>query len=71
MKNEMCLYTGKDKLPDVDEVVDKLFKRKEFIPDKLGTSLMLPFMAQHFTHQVFKTDFKRGPGHAYGAQAVR
>ena len=64
------MYTGKDELPDVDVVVDKLFKRKEFIPDKVGISLLLSFMAQHFTHQFFKTDFKTGAGHTFGAQAV-
>ena len=65
-----CIYTGKDKLPDVDLVVEKLFKRKEFIPDKVGISLLLSFMAQHFTHQVFKTDFKAGPGYTFGSQMV-
>ena len=63
-------YTGKDKLPDLDVVVDRLFKRKEFIPDKLGTSLLLAFMSQHFTHQLFKTDFKTGAGYTFGAQVV-
>ena len=61
---------GKDKLPDTHEVIDKLFKRKKFIPDELGTSVLLSFMAQHFTHQFFKTNFSRGAGYTYGEQAV-
>lgn len=35
--------------------------RRQFIPDPQGTSLMFAFFAQHFTHQFFKTDTKRGP----------
>ena len=64
------LYSGKDKLPCVHEVVDKLFKRREFIPNSLGASLMFAFFAQHFTHQVLKTDFEKGPGYTFGSQVV-
>lgn len=35
--------------------------RREFIPDPQGTSLMFAFFAQHFTHQFFKSDMKKGP----------
>lgn len=35
--------------------------RRQFIPDPQGTSLMFAFFAQHFTHQFFKSDMKRGP----------
>ena len=62
--------SGKDKLPDTNEVMDKLFKRKKFIPDELGTSVLLAFMAQHFTHQFFKTNFTAGAGYTFGEQAV-
>ncbi|XP_061094136.1 prostaglandin G/H synthase 2 [Conger conger] len=52
---------GKKALPDVKLVVEKFLLRKKFIPDPQGTSLMFAFFAQHFTHQFFKTDVKRGP----------
>lgn len=35
--------------------------RRHFIPDPQRTSLMFAFFAQHFTHQFFKTDVKKGP----------
>uniref|UniRef100_A0A8C5HYZ0 Prostaglandin G/H synthase 2 n=1 Tax=Gouania willdenowi TaxID=441366 RepID=A0A8C5HYZ0_GOUWI len=37
------------------------FNTEQFIPDPQGTSLMFAFFAQHFTHQFFKSDLKRGP----------
>ncbi|KAG9351117.1 hypothetical protein JZ751_025007 [Albula glossodonta] len=52
---------GKKTLPDVKLVVEKFLLRKKFIPDPQGTSLMFAFFAQHFTHQFFKSDMKRGP----------
>lgn len=42
-------------------LAEKLLMRRQFIPDPQGTSLMFAFFAQHFTHQFFKTDTKRGP----------
>lgn len=42
-------------------LAEKLLMRRQFIPDPQGTSLMFGFFAQHFTHQFFKTDTKRGP----------
>ncbi|XP_062857295.1 prostaglandin G/H synthase 2 [Trichomycterus rosablanca] len=52
---------GKKELPDVKVVAEKLLMRRKFIPDPQRTSLMFAFFAQHFTHQFFKTDMKRGP----------
>ncbi|KAF7690037.1 prostaglandin G/H synthase 2 [Silurus meridionalis] len=52
---------GKKELPDVSVVVQKFLVRRKFIPDPQRTSLMFAFFAQHFTHQFFKTDMKRGP----------
>ncbi|KAJ8277979.1 hypothetical protein GJAV_G00082370 [Gymnothorax javanicus] len=52
---------GKTVLPDVKLIVEKFLLRKKFIPDPQGTSLMFAFFAQHFTHQFFKSDVKRGP----------
>ncbi|XP_053469811.1 prostaglandin G/H synthase 2 [Ictalurus furcatus] len=52
---------GRKELPDVKTVVEKFLVRRKFIPDPQGTNLMFAFFAQHFTHQFFKTDMKRGP----------
>ena len=54
-----CFLTGGKQLPDVNELT-KLFVRKTFKPDPLRTSVLFAFFAQHFTHQFFKTDFKKG-----------
>ncbi|XP_030626726.1 prostaglandin G/H synthase 2 [Chanos chanos] len=52
---------GKKELPDVKVLAEKLLLRRQFIPDPQGSSLMFAFFAQHFTHQFFKSDMKRGP----------
>lgn len=51
-----CLSTGKPVLPDPKIITQRFFKRTKFRPDPQGTSLMFAFMAQHFTHEFFKTD---------------
>ncbi|XP_077134198.1 prostaglandin G/H synthase 2 [Ranitomeya variabilis] len=51
---------GKKELPSAKIVVEKLLLRRQFIPDPQGTNVMFAFFAQHFTHQFFKTDVKRG-----------
>ncbi|KAJ8300006.1 hypothetical protein KUTeg_021525 [Tegillarca granosa] len=61
---------GKKELPDIDLVVKKFFLRKEFKPDPIGTSVLFSYFAQHFTHQFFKTDLKRGPGFQWGNHGV-
>nr|XP_046216161.1 prostaglandin G/H synthase 2-like [Oncorhynchus gorbuscha] len=52
---------GRAVLPDAKLVVEKVMLRKRFIPDPQGSNLMFAFFAQHFTHQFFKSDFKKGP----------
>ncbi|CAL8349809.1 prostaglandin G/H synthase 2 [Gadus morhua] len=52
---------GKKELPDIKMLAEKLLVRKHFIPDPQGSSLMFAFFAQHFTHQFFKSDMKKGP----------
>ncbi|KAL2089463.1 hypothetical protein ACEWY4_014151 [Coilia grayii] len=52
---------GKKELPDVKLLAEKLLLRRHFIPDPQHTSLMFAFFAQHFTHQFFKSDMKKGP----------
>ncbi|XP_040263438.1 prostaglandin G/H synthase 2 [Bufo bufo] len=51
---------GKKELPSVKVVVEKFLLRRQFIPDPQETNIMFAFFAQHFTHQFFKTDVKRG-----------
>ncbi|XP_012733889.2 prostaglandin G/H synthase 1 isoform X2 [Fundulus heteroclitus] len=53
---------GKPVLPDIKEISERYFKRTEFRPDPQGTNLMFAFMAQHFTHQFFKTSHKVDAG---------
>nr|AAH52900.1 Ptgs2 protein [Mus musculus] len=57
---------GNKELPDSKEVLEKVLLRREFIPDPQGSNMMFAFFAQHFTHQFFKTDHKRGPGFTRG-----
>ncbi|XP_006110924.2 prostaglandin G/H synthase 2 [Pelodiscus sinensis] len=52
---------GKKELPDSTMVVEKFLLRQKFIPDPQGSNVMFTFFAQHFTHQYFKTDHRRGP----------
>ncbi|XP_036409678.1 prostaglandin G/H synthase 2a [Megalops cyprinoides] len=58
--------SGGRALPDAKLVVEKVLLRKRFIPDPQGSSLMFAFFAQHFTHQFFKTDMKKGPAFTRG-----
>ncbi|KAI1882926.1 hypothetical protein AGOR_G00239920 [Albula goreensis] len=52
---------GRKTLPDAKMIVEKVLLRKSFIPDPQGSNLMFAFFAQHFTHQFFKSDMKKGP----------
>ncbi|XP_068461073.1 prostaglandin G/H synthase 1 [Clinocottus analis] len=49
---------GKPELPDPKVLTERFFRRTSFRPDPQGANLMFAFMAQHFTHQFFKTDHK-------------
>lgn len=57
----LIVSPGKKELPDIKLLAEKLLMRRQFIPDPQGTSLMFAFFAQHFTHQFFKSDMKKGP----------
>lgn len=61
---------GRKELPDLDTVVKKIFVREKFKPEPIGTSALFSFFAQHFTHQFFKTDIKRGPQFQWGGHGV-
>ncbi|XP_003978482.1 prostaglandin G/H synthase 2 [Takifugu rubripes] len=52
---------GKKELPDSKLLAEKVLMRRQFIPDPQRTNLMFAFFAQHFTHQFFKSDMKKGP----------
>ncbi|XP_033474605.2 prostaglandin G/H synthase 1 [Epinephelus lanceolatus] len=53
---------GKPELPDPKVLAERFFRRKTFRPDPQGTNVMFAFMAQHFTHQFFKTNQKAQGG---------
>ncbi|KAM4642676.1 prostaglandin G/H synthase 2 [Discoglossus pictus] len=57
---------GNKELPNANLIVEKFLLRKKFIPDPQGTNMMFAFFAQHFTHQFFKTDTKRGAAFTKG-----
>ncbi|XP_029960928.1 prostaglandin G/H synthase 1-like isoform X1 [Salarias fasciatus] len=67
---------GKAVLPEPRQLVKRFFRRKKFRPDPQGTNLMFAFMAQHFTHQFFKTDhetqggFTKALGHGVDASNI-
>uniref|UniRef100_A0A3P8SW42 Prostaglandin G/H synthase 1 n=1 Tax=Amphiprion percula TaxID=161767 RepID=A0A3P8SW42_AMPPE len=67
---------GKPVLPDAKELAEKFFRRQKFRPDPQGTNLMFAFMAQHFTHQFFKTKhevrggFTKALGHGVDASNI-
>ncbi|KAK5932108.1 hypothetical protein CgunFtcFv8_003840 [Champsocephalus gunnari] len=67
---------GKPQLPDPKVLAEKFFKRKTFRPDPQGTNIMFAFMAQHFTHQFFKTNqevqggFTKALGHGVDASNI-
>ncbi len=59
------LPTGKPVLPDPQLLAERFFKRTKFQSEPRGTNLMFAFMAQHFTHQFFKTDHEVGVGRGF------
>ncbi|XP_077968409.1 prostaglandin G/H synthase 2-like [Styela clava] len=46
---------GPRELPDAETLVKTVFTRTEFKPCPRGTSVIVPFYGQHFTHQGFKS----------------
>nr|XP_039274776.1 prostaglandin G/H synthase 2-like [Styela clava] len=46
---------GPEVFPGVMETLQKIFTRTKFKPCPMGTSVLLPLYAQHFTHQSFKS----------------
>jgi len=56
--------------PDIDELIKKVFMRREFIPEPHGSNVLFQYYAQHFTHQFFRTDYKKGPQLTKGTGGV-
>ncbi|KAF2356542.1 hypothetical protein FHG87_012701 [Trinorchestia longiramus] len=61
---------GNPDYPDVDELIEKVFKRKKFLPEPHGTNLLFQYYAQHFTHQFFRTNYTMGPQFTKGNGGV-
>ncbi|XP_049619146.1 prostaglandin G/H synthase 1 isoform X1 [Syngnathus scovelli] len=67
---------GKPDLPDPKALAERFFRRQIFRADPAGTNMMFAFMAQHFTHQFFRTDrnvrggFTKGLGHGVDASNI-
>lgn len=61
---------GHKELPDVAEVMQKVFQRREFLPEPHGTNLLFQYYAQHFTHQFFRTNYTMGPQFTKGLGGV-
>ncbi|GFS20854.1 prostaglandin G/H synthase 2-like [Elysia marginata] len=61
---------GKEKLPDVDLLLKTFFTREKFRPDPQGSSVLMTFFAQHFTHMFFKTAYKDNPGSTWSGHGV-
>jgi len=61
---------GKSEMPDIDMMIEKFFRRRKFVAEPTGTNVLFGFFAQFFTHQFFKTDFKKGPGYQWGNHGV-
>ena len=62
--------TGKKHPPTPEELAEKFLKRQEFIPDHMNTSPLFIYFAQHFTHQFFKTEYKKSPGLTWGRHGI-
>uniref|UniRef100_A0A0B7AA99 prostaglandin-endoperoxide synthase n=2 Tax=Arion vulgaris TaxID=1028688 RepID=A0A0B7AA99_9EUPU len=61
---------GKKELPNVDTLIQTFFIRTKFRPEPMGSSVLMAYFAQHFTHMFFKTDFKKGAGFTWGGHGV-
>lgn len=61
---------GPKEYPDVDELIKKVFLRREFKPEPQNSNLLFQYYAQHFTHQFFRTDYKKGPQFTKGYGGV-
>ena len=64
------MIVGKKNPPTPEELAEKFLKRQEFIPDHMNTSLLFMFFAQHFTHQFFKTEYKKSAGRTWGRNGI-
>nr|ADB65786.1 cyclooxygenase [Gammarus sp. KV-2010a] len=61
---------GKKELPDLDMLIQKVFVRRQFLPEPHDTNLLFQYYAQHFTHQFFRTNYTKGPQFTKGNGGV-
>ncbi|CAH1263434.1 PTGS2 [Branchiostoma lanceolatum] len=62
---------GRKELPSPEYLAQTFLARRTFLPDtSRRTNVLFGFTAQHFTHQFFKTDFKKGPGRTWSDHSV-
>jgi len=61
---------GPKELPDVDDLIERFFVRREFKVNPHGTNVFFAFYAQHFSHQFFRTEREKGPGFYAGKDGV-
>lgn len=64
------IFVGYKQLPNVDELAERFFRRRQFIPEPHDTNVLFSFYAQHYNHQFFRTDRTRGPGFTIGNDGV-
>uniref|UniRef100_H2Y627 prostaglandin-endoperoxide synthase n=1 Tax=Ciona savignyi TaxID=51511 RepID=H2Y627_CIOSA len=57
-------------LPDIEVLSKLIFQRNNFEPCPMRTNVFFAFFAQHFTHQFFKTDPKKGIPFQWGDHSV-
>ncbi|XP_012943751.1 prostaglandin G/H synthase 1 [Aplysia californica] len=60
---------GPVELPHTD-ILMKFFQRTKFRPEPMGSSVLMTFFAQHFTHMFFKTDYRKGHGVTWSGHGV-
>lgn len=62
---------GHKDYPDIDVLIEKVFRRSKFIPEPQNSNVLFLYYAQHFTHQFFRTaDSKNAPQLTNGTGGV-
>ena len=64
------LFLGKKELPDINNLAERFFKRRQFIPEPHGTNVLFSAYAQHFNHQYLRTDKGKGAGFKLGNDGI-
>jgi len=61
---------GPKVLPPVEQLVEKVFARRKFLPEPHDSNALFQYYAQHFTHQFFRTDYAKGGAFTKGTGGV-